>query len=70
MKIQFNKPYQIEAEVVCGIWVIGGIKKTVNDKEYDLLRFAPEDTSITFMFTAGPEYPRQWLREGIITIIP
>lgn len=70
MKIQFNRPYHIEVEVVCGIWVVDITKKIVNDKEHTLLRFTPENTSIPFTFTAGPEYLRQWFREGIITIIP
>ncbi|HNW32669.1 MAG TPA: hypothetical protein PKL44_00255 [Candidatus Dojkabacteria bacterium] len=70
MKIQFNKPYRIEAEVVCGVWKVSATTQTVNDKEWFLLRFTPEDIRITFAFTAGPEYLRKWLREGIITIIP
>lgn len=68
MKIQFNMSYHIDNEVLTGIQEVHVIQKTFEDREHTLLEFSSKE--IEYTFTAGPEYLKRWIREGIITIIP
>lgn len=66
MKIKFTKPFFIENECVTGEWKVGLFVKTTTMKDTILIC---KNTTADFQITFGSEYLRQWLKEGIVSII-